>query len=141
MKEHSVKRNIAAPAETVWALLTDAEGYAHWNPAVIGIEGTIAVGQKIKVTSIVNPKRAFALKVSELEEPRKMVWSSGMPLGLFSGIRTYLVTPQGDGSTDFSMEEVFSGLLAPLITKTIPDMTDSFEQFGDGLKEAAEANA
>lgn len=41
--------------------------------------------------------------------------------------------------TEFSMEEVFSGLLEPLISKSIPDMTDSFEQFADGLKRAAEA--
>jgi hypothetical protein len=29
--------------------------------------------------------------------------------------------------------------LSGLITKTIPDMTDSFNQFADGLKAAAEA--
>ena len=36
------------------------------------------------------------------------------------------------------MEEVFSGLLEPLISKSIPDMSESFAQFADGLKEAAE---
>ena len=35
--------------------------------------------------------------------------------------------------------KVFLGPLAPLITKSIPDMTDSFEQFADGLKSAAES--
>jgi hypothetical protein len=29
--------------------------------------------------------------------------------------------------------------LSGLITRTIPDMTDSFDQFADGLKTAAEA--
>ena len=61
-----------------------------------------------------------------------------MPLGLFKGVRTYTLTPQGDGTTEFSMEEVFSGLLEPLISKSIPDMSESFEQFADGLKRAAE---
>jgi hypothetical protein len=37
------------------------------------------------------------------------------------------------------MEEVFSGLLEPMITKSIPDMTESFELFADGLKQAAES--
>ncbi len=36
------------------------------------------------------------------------------------------------------MDEVYSGPLAPLITKAIPDLTDSFAQFADGLKAAAE---
>jgi len=39
------------------------------------------------------------------------------------------------------MAEVFSGPLAPLITKAIPDMTESFEIFADGLKSAAEGRA
>lgn len=37
------------------------------------------------------------------------------------------------------MTELLSGPLSGLITRTIPDMTDSFNQFGDGLKTAAEA--
>ena len=35
------------------------------------------------------------------------------------------------------MEEVYTGLMAPLITRSIPDMTDSFEVFAGGLKVAA----
>jgi hypothetical protein len=35
------------------------------------------------------------------------------------------------------MEEVFSGLLEPIISRSIPDMTESFEQFADGLRRAA----
>ena len=37
------------------------------------------------------------------------------------------------------MSEVYSGPLAGLIGRSIPDMTESFEEFADGLKEAAEA--
>jgi hypothetical protein len=69
-----------------------------------------------------------------------MVWSDGMPLGLFKGVRTYEVKSNGDGTSDFSMEEVFSGLMEPLISKSIPDQTDSFNQFADGLKVAAESS-
>jgi hypothetical protein len=68
-----------------------------------------------------------------------MVWADGMPLGLFKGVRTYRLTPQVDGPTTFLMEEVFSGLLEPMISKSIPDMTESFELFADGLKRAAES--
>jgi hypothetical protein len=37
------------------------------------------------------------------------------------------------------MTELLSGPLSGLITRMIPDMTDSFNQFADGLKTAAEA--
>lgn len=138
MKQYVVTRAINASPEKIWSLLTDAPSYADWNPAVVGIEGTIAPGEKIKLTSTVNPKRAFALEVTEFEAPRRMVWAGGMPLGLFKGVRTFTVTPHDDGSTDFSMDEVYSGLMEPLISKSIPDLTDSFEQFADGLKSSAE---
>jgi hypothetical protein len=52
-------------------------------------------------------------------------------------VRTYTLTPR-EGGTDFAMEEVFSGPLAPLITRVIPDMSESFELFADGVKAASE---
>jgi hypothetical protein len=67
-----------------------------------------------------------------------MTWSDGMPMGLFRGVRTFELADRG-GSTMFSMREVYSGPLAGLITRSIPDMTESFEQFADGLKTAAES--
>ncbi len=137
MTEYAVARTINAPVEKVWALLTDAAGYTTWNPTIVSLEGNIAVGERISLVSTVNPKRAFKLNVVEMS-PQKMVWSDGMPLGLFKGERTFTVTPTTGGGTEFSMREVYSGLLAPLITKTIPDMTDSFEEFATGLKNAAE---
>ena len=136
MTAYSVKRTIQAKPDAIWALLTDAGSYSSWNPGVISIEGTIGLGEEIRLTSTVNPKRAFKLHVNEFSAPRSMVWADGMPLGLFK-VRTYTLTPVGD-ATEFSMEEVFSGLLEPLISKSIPDMSESFAQFADGLKEAAE---
>ena len=135
---YKVQRTIQAAPERIWELLTDSAGYASWNPTVVSLEGRIAVGETIKLVSTVNPKRTFSLKVTELEGPRRMVWSDGMPLGLFKGVRTYSLNPTDAGS-EFEMEEVYSGPLAPLITKAIPDLTDSFVQFADGLKTASEA--
>jgi uncharacterized protein YndB with AHSA1/START domain len=138
MPNYAVSRSIAAPPQTIWDLLTDAAAYPSWNPAVLGIEGRIAPGERIVLTSIVNPKRAFKLEVTEFDPERSMVWADGMPFGLFKGVRTYRLQPQEDGDTLFTMEEVYSGPLEPIISKSIPDMTDSFEQFADGLKRAAE---
>ncbi|MDH3194154.1 MAG: SRPBCC domain-containing protein [Acidimicrobiia bacterium] len=134
---YHVSRKIAAPPQAVWDLLSDTSTYADWNPAVVSISGTIAEGNTVSIVSIVNPKRTFKLNVTAVEPPRRMVWSDGMPFGLFKGERTYLVEPDGAGSV-FSMTELYTGPLAGLITKTIPDMTDSFDKFADGLKAAAE---
>lgn len=119
-KETSVSRSIAASAQAVWDLLTDAGSYADWNEAILSIEGPITLGNKVKLVSVVNPKRTFSLKVDVMEPPRRMVWSDGMPLGLFRGVRTYLLEER-DGATEFSMTEVFSRPLSGLITKAIPE--------------------
>lgn len=137
-KRYAAECTIEAPPERVWALLTDAAGYPSWNPTVVSIDGRIAAGERIRLVSTLSPKRTFTLTVAEAEAPRRMVWSDGMPLGLFRGVRTYTLAPAGDG-TEFRMVEEFSGPLAPLITKAIPDMTDNFGQFAEGLRKAAEA--
>ena len=135
---YHVERRIAASPERVWSLLTDASTYRGWNRAVVSIEGPIAVGRTISLVSIANPKRTFKLHVTEMTPPNRMVWRDGMPLGLFTGERTYLVQPL-EGVTHFEMTEVYTGLLAGAFTKAIPDLTESFNLFADGLKAAAEA--
>ena len=146
-RSYEASRTIEAPATVVWDLLTDADSYADWNSAVISIRGPIVEGGSIELVSIVNPKRTFKLRVTELRAPNRMVWSDGMPLGLFTGERTYdLVEADGDAGVDLGVErceltmrEAFTGPLAPLITRAIPDLTDSFETFVGDLKAAAEA--
>jgi hypothetical protein len=138
MKEYYVSRTIKADAETVWALLTDASKYTEWNKSVAKLEGTIEEGKKVKVFATINPKQGFPVTVAELDKPNKMVWLGGMPLGLFKGERTFLLMPKGNGEVEFAMREVFSGLLSPLMAKVIPDLTDSFNEFADCLKAAAE---
>ena len=85
------------------------------------------------------PDRVWALRVTELVPPQRMVWASGMPLGLFRGVRTYSLTPMaGDEGTDFAMTETYTGALVGLIGRSIPDLAPSFEAFADALKAAAE---
>jgi hypothetical protein len=136
----SVRTPIQAPPARVWALLTDAAAYPEWNSTVIGIDGEIARGSRIALTARVQPKRAFNLTVEELEDgdSKRMVWADGMPLGLFRGARSIEVVPTDEGC-EFAMEEEFTGLMAPLITKMIPDLQPSFDQWAADLKATAEA--
>ena len=97
-------------------------------------------GAQLKVYTKLSPGRAFPVKVSELTPLRRMVWTGGMPLGLFTGVRTYALTPVS-GGVEFKMTEAFSGLMAPLITRSIPDLQPSFDEFAAALKRRAEQNA
>ena len=140
MKTFASSITIQAAPETIWAILTDAPAYPEWNPTVDKVEGRIERGQKIKVFAKISPDRAFPAKVSEFKPNEKMVWSGGMPLGLFKGERTFTLTPGADGSVEFSMREVFSGLMSPLIERSIPDLQPEFDRFAEALKRKAEAS-
>ena len=137
MKSFSTSTIIQSSPESIWAILTNAAAWPNWNTTVEKVEGKIAPGEKITVYAKVSPGRAFPLKVTEFESGKRMVWSGGMPLGLFKGERTYTLTNK-DGGVEFAMREEFSGLMAPLITKSIPDLQPSFDKFAADLKRCAE---
>ena len=138
MKRFSASIEINAPAERVWSILTNAKAYPSWNSTVDKVDGEIAARQKVTVYAKATPGRAFPLTVSAFEPATRMVWSGGMPLGLFTGARTYTLTPQGT-AVSFTMTEEFTGLMAPLITRSIPDLQPAFDAFARDLKKAAEA--
>ena len=138
MKFYETTALIDAPNEQVWSILTEASAYPSWNPGVERVEGQIAPGETIKVLVKVNPGRAFPVKVTEFTPGRRMVWSGGMPFGLFKGVRTFTLASEG-AATRFHMREEYTGPLLPLIWRSIPDLTGTFEQFGAGLKSRAES--
>ncbi len=138
MKSFSATTNIRASRDVIWKLLTDAPNYPTWDPGVERIEGTIAPGQKVIAYTKYSPDRAFPAKVTEFVPGERMAWTGGMPLGLFTGVRTFTLTPRSDGSIDFTLREQFTGLLLPLFGRTIPDLKPVFEAFVAGLKARAE---
>lgn len=136
MTRYSISKEIASPIERVWQVLT-REMPADPDPfGILRLEGNIAQGAKIKLWSEVDPKRAFALKVTTFDAPRRMVWTGGMPFGLFTGVRTFSLSSVG-ARTRFDMSEEFSGLMSTLIVRSIPDLTPSFETFAQALRERA----
>jgi hypothetical protein len=141
VKAYDATADIAATPDTIWTILTDAPNLSNWDSGVERVEGKIAPGETIKVFVKVNPGRAFPVKVTEFVPGQKMVWSGGMPLGLFKGVRTYTLSPQGNGRTKFTMREEYTGPLLPMIWRSIPDLGPSFQQFASGLKNRAESTA
>ncbi|HKE98340.1 MAG TPA: SRPBCC domain-containing protein [Actinomycetes bacterium] len=137
MKAYEASSTIAASPEDIWAILVDGPGYTRWDNGVVRVEGRIAPGEKLKVVSEANPGRTFPVKVTEFTPGRRLAWSGGMPLGLFKGVRTFTLTPQG-GVTAFQVREVYTGPLLPMIWRTIPDLGPSFNKFATGLKDRAE---
>ncbi len=138
MKCFSAATIIQASLETTWNILVDGTNWLQWNPTITKIEGNITLGETLKIYTKINPNQAFPVKVSEFIPYERMVWTSGMPFGLFKGERIYSLSKQMEGCVEFSMREMFSGLMAPLITQSIPDLQPSFDEFAASLKKRAE---
>lgn len=133
----SVLATVNARPEAVWALLTDATKFPSWNSTVTKIEGEIADGQTLKLTVPSAPGRVFSPKVAIVDKGRLMIWSDGFA-PMFKGVRTFTLTANPDGTTDFSMSEEFSGLMLPLIKKSLPDFQPVFQAYAEDLQRAAE---
>jgi hypothetical protein len=140
MKTYEVRRTMAATPERVWSHLTDASQLTSGGLGVLRLEGSISPGATLKLWSEASPGRAFSLVVGDFTPPRRMVWTGGLPLGLFTGTREFTLERSGNG-TAFTMRERFSGPLAPLFSRMIPDLTPSFEKFANGLQALAEGSA
>jgi hypothetical protein len=138
MKSFATRIHISAAPETVWRILTDAPGYPSWNSTVTRVEGRIAANEKVTVHAKISPGRAFPVRVVAFDVPTRMVWSSGMPFGLFKGERSFALRTDGSAGVEFAMQEQYTGLLAPLITRSIPDLQPAFDEFAACLKARAE---
>jgi uncharacterized protein YndB with AHSA1/START domain len=139
MKEYTSTSIIGASPETVWAILTDGGGYREWNPEIIGVDGRIALAERITAHVRLGDGavRAVSLRVSELEPPTRMEWTGGLPLGLFVGRRMFTLTPCAAG-VEFRLHLHMSGLLAPLILKSVGDRQPEIDSFSTALKARCE---
>lgn len=136
--EYTVSVSIAAPPEAIWSRLTDAKAFPSWNSTVGSIEGEIAKGNKLAIQVPIAPGRTFTPRVTELEPAARMVWSDGMA-PMFKGQRTFTLTPGASGTTEFTMTEVFTGVMLPMIKGSLPDFGPVFDTYAADLKRACES--
>jgi hypothetical protein len=134
-----VEVHVRAYPEILWRLLTDAEGFPRWNSTVSGVEGQIREGERLRL-HVPGTGRVFTPKVSAVVPNERMTWTGGFA-PIFKGVRTFVLTPRSDGSTDFVMEERFSGLILPLVKGSMPDFGPVFERYANDLKREAEQAA
>ena len=127
---------VRAGAERVWALLTDAAGFPRWNSTVTRIEGEIREGGTLRV-HVPGTSQVFTPRISHVVANECMTWTGGWS-PVFKGVRTFELRSRPDGTTDFSMAERFSGLLIPLVGRSMPDFGPVFTRYADDLRREAE---
>ena len=135
--EHGI--DIDAPADTVWAVVTDFARYPEWNPFMT-IAGKPSDGESLEVT--IRPgKRTMTFKPTVLahEPGRQLQWRGRLILpGIFDGEHRFRVEPTGAGSR-FVQQERFTGLLVPFLGGMLKDTSLGFVAMNAALKRRAES--
>lgn len=141
--EHSVK--IAAPAATVWAVLTDFDSYGQWNPFVPRAACVLEPGRPIVMDVRLRGEKLRRQRefISAVEPGRSFRYSmKPVPLGLLSSMREQIVTPSGAGICHYTSHFQIDGILAPLVEMLLgSSLRRGFDDMADGLKERAELMA
>jgi hypothetical protein len=135
--EYTIVTPIAAPPTTIWRHLTNAAAFPSWNSTVTSIDGDISLGNTLKIKVPISPDRTFSPKVVTLEPNQKMVWADGFA-PMFKGERIFTLTEGPNGTTEFRMTEVFSGLMLPMIKGSLPDFRPVFDRYAADLRGVSE---
>jgi hypothetical protein len=136
MKSVESETLINARSSTVWDIITDAGNYTVWDSGITRIRGELRNGGTIRIRTRTGGNRTFRLRVRQIPG-EVMTWTGGLPLGLFTGVRTFTLDPRG-GMTQLRVKEEFTGPLLGLIGKDMPDMRQAFTDYVNAVKERAE---
>ncbi|GAA1527994.1 hypothetical protein GCM10009730_41390 [Streptomyces albidochromogenes] len=124
MAEASAEAHIGAPAERIWARLTDFTSYAAWNathtsfphggPAELRVSATYDENMKL-----MGFPAEVTWTVEELEPARLLTTRGKGPMGVILAMR-YALTPDGDG-TRVRIDGEFTGAAVSLMAGKLKD--------------------
>ena len=133
---------IAAPADRVWAVLTDLRAYARWNPEITVVDGKAVVGETLTLrvhsdrgTSTIRPA------VRAAEPGRELRWLNHFHEigGLADGEQRFTIEAAGQGRVRFTQAETFRGIAVPFMHGTLAEDCSRFDAMNAALKKRAES--
>ena len=132
---------IDAPPQQVWALLTDADEHAGWNPGMLAVEGRFAPGERLRLSMAMpsGGQITFRPCVLVAEPGQELRWLGrlGVPR-IFDGEHYFILRAEGAG-TWLTHGEDFRGLA--LWFMDVAQFRPAFIAANEGLKRRAEAVA
>jgi len=141
MKHFSATVVINAPPRRVWRLLTAVGDWSDWHPTIAAIEGDMKRGGKLIARAKATPDKPFAVKVVALTPERRMVWKSGMPLGMLTEQREYVLEDLPQGRARLTLNQRYDGCLMAFVGGSIPDMNAPLTETTTAIKAKLEGAA
>ena len=137
---------IAAPPETVWAVITEFNDYPDWNPLMIEVAGEPRLGSRLDWSSQINGAvRQYNGKVVRADRPGELAWTGPVarfPRTLFWGHHRLILERTADGGTRFVNSERFGGLATILLARFLRrDVGAAYAVMNDAVRRRAEASS
>ncbi|MFJ8538053.1 SRPBCC family protein [Streptomyces sp. NPDC093591] len=125
MAEVSAEAHIEAPAEKIWAQLTDWSAYGQWNATHTSFPGGGPTALEVGGTFQENMKlMGFPAEVDwtieELEPARVLAIRGKGPMAVTVATR-YTLTPDGDAATAVRIDGEFTGAAVSLMAGKLKD--------------------
>ena len=141
--EISTTIEIAATPENVWAVLTDLASYPQWHPMYQAVNGQLAAGSTLTITST-HPASGRSMtarvKVLTAEPNTELRWVSKLA-GVTISERFFQLSPAA-GGTSLVQAASYRGLGRSgnrTMNKTVTRIEDSFAAINQAIKQQAEA--
>lgn len=138
--EQTVKVDIAAPLERVWAALSDVESWPEWTPTVTSVrrldEGPLRPGSRARIVQPRIPEAEYV--VTALVPGRSFTWEASAP-GVLTTAR-HDAEPLPGGGTRVRLSVRQSGWLGAVMGRFYRGLTDRYlANEANGLKTRCEA--
>jgi hypothetical protein len=133
---------IHAPAERVWAEMTNFSSFPDWNPFVREATGRLEPGEKLKIRLRLDHgmKMTFRPQVTVVEPNRELRWLAtlGRP-GVFDVDRAFQIEPRDEGVL-FVMSEECTGWLTPVMfaSNLEAQLYRGYDAFNEALRRRVE---
>ncbi|MET4097258.1 SRPBCC family protein [Arthrobacter sp. UYCu712] len=136
MKSSEAQTLINARNSTVWSIITDASNYTVFASGTTDIQDVTGNGGTIRIQTNSGGRRLNRLRVEQVTG-EVLTWTSRLPLGLLTRVRTFKLNPDGE-KTHLRVREELSGPLRPLFGNGVRGKGPSFTEYVDAVKVRAE---
>lgn len=138
-------REIDAPPEKVWSVITDLPRYGEWNPFVVACRSTLALGDPIEMrvklfSAFAQPQRETILE--HVPGERLCYGLRRTPLGALASRRYHEVWALPSGRTRYVSRFELTGWLSPVVRALLSvQLTRGFRAMTEAIRERAEQAA
>ena len=133
---------VQTPADVIWAMVSDINGWPAWNPLYPKAAGEVQFGAKLTLEVALpgEPPRPIHATVLDWTPDEQIIWNTRMMGGLLRTTRYIEIESLGPNNCIFSNGELFEGPMMRLISrKQRRAIKAGFTAFCETVRQRAEA--